>query len=114
MSDSFDPGQGSKKFNILFGAVIALMAVTAYSFYQVNQLRSELGETREMVAAEISKIAETTNVSTKSGRAGMETLKEQVDAAREHASRLAGQARLDASRHADELAAELQKQQEAQ
>ena len=116
MSDNFsDSGQGpGKKFYILLGAVIALMAATAYSFYQVNQLRAELAETREILGTEIAKVSEISNVSTKTGRAGMETLKQQVDAAREQASRLAGQARIDASKHADELAAQLERaQQEA-
>jgi len=115
MSDNFsDPGQGHGKINIAFGAIIALVAATAYSFYQVSQLRTELGETREMLAAEISKVSETTNVSTKTGRASVDSLKADVDAARKLASQLAGQARIDASKHADDLASELQRAQQVQ
>ena len=116
MSDNFsDPDQGhSKKLNIAFGAIIALVAATAYSFYQVSQIRSELGETRELLAAEISKVTETTNVSTKTGRASVESLKEDVDAARKMASQLAGQARIEASKHADELASQLERAQQEQ
>jgi len=115
MSDNFsDPGQGHGKINIVFGAIIALVAATAYSFYQVSQLRTELGETREMLAAEISKVSETTNVSTKTGRASVDSLKADVDAARKLASQLAGQARIDASKHADDLASELQRAQQVQ
>jgi len=115
MSDNFsDPGQGHGKINIAFGAIIALVAATAYSFYQVSQLRTELGETREMLAAEISKVSETSNVSTKTGRASVDSLKADVDAARKLASQLAGQARIDASKHADDLASELQRAQQVQ
>jgi len=115
MSDNFsDPGQGHGKINIAFGAIIALVAATAYSFYQVSQLRTELGETREMLAAEISKVSETSNVSTKTGRASVDSLKTDVDAARKLASQLAGQARIDASKHADDLASELQRAQQVQ
>ena len=105
MSDNFsDSGQGSgKKFNILFGPIIALVAAMGFSFYQVSQLRSELAETREMLGTEIAKVSEISNVSTKTGRASMDTLKQQVDAARDQASKLAGQARIDASKHADDL-----------
>jgi len=109
------PEQGaSKKYYVIFGAIIALVAATAYSFYQVNQLRAELTETRELLASEISKVSETASVSTKTGRATMDTLKADVDAAREQASRLAGQARQDATKHADELAAQLQRAQQEQ
>ena len=118
MSDNspFVPAeQGSgKKFYILVGAIIALMAATAYSFVQVNQLRTELAETRELLASEISKVSETTNISTQTGRASMDTLKVELALARQQASILAGQARLDASKHADELATQLQRAQQDQ
>jgi chromosome segregation ATPase len=94
--------------------VIALMAATAYSFYQVNQLRGELAETKDLVAAEVGKIVETTDVSTRTGRASMDTLKAEVEAARVQASRLAGQAQADANKHADELAEQLQRAQQEQ
>ena len=106
--------QSSRKTYVLYGALIALAAVSVYSLYQVSQLRSELAETREMVAGEISKVMETTSVSTRTGRANMETLKTELDAARAQASQLAGQARLEASRHADDLAAQLARAQQEQ
>lgn len=115
MSDSYSqPEQGAGKFYVLFGAVIALMAATGYSFYQVSQLRGELAETRELVAAEVGKIAETTDVSTRTGRANIDTLKAEVEATRVQASRLAGQAQADANKHADELAEQLQRAQQEQ
>jgi hypothetical protein len=97
---------------VVFGAIIALVAATAYSFYQMSQLRTELVDTREMLAAEIAKVAETSSVSTRTGRADLDALKAELAAARAQASQLAGQARVEATRHADEVAAQLRRAQE--
>jgi len=94
--------------------VIALLAATGYLFVQVAQTRSELAQTREALMDEISKIHETTAVSTQTSRRSVDSLKADVEAARKQAGQLAGQAKLDAEKHAEELAANLQKAQQEQ
>jgi len=109
------PSQGGgAKTAILFVLVIALIAATGYLFIQVTQTRSELAQTREALLDEISKIHETSAVSTQTSRRSVESLKSDVDAARRQASQLAGQAKIDAEKHAEELAANLQKVQQEQ
>jgi len=93
---------------------VALIAATGYLFVQVTQTRSELAQTREALLDEISKIHETSAVSTQTSRRSVESLKSDVDAARRQASQLAGQAKIDAEKHAEELAANLQKVQQEQ
>lgn len=111
--NSADAGQSpGKKMYVLSGAILALVAATAYSFYQMSQLRAELADTRETLAAEIAKVSERAAASTQTGRADMEALKAELDAARAQASQLAGQARIEAARHADQLAAQLRRAQE--
>ena len=91
------PSQGGgAKTAILFVLVIALIAATGYLFIQVTQTRSELAQTREALLDEISKIHETSAVSTQTSRRSVESLKSDVDAARRQASQLAGQAKIDA------------------
>jgi DNA repair exonuclease SbcCD ATPase subunit len=99
---------------ILFVLVVALIAATGYLFVQVTQTRSELAQTREALLDEISKIHETSAVSTQTSRRSVDSLKADVDAARRQASQLAGQAKIDAEKHAEELAANLQKVQQEQ
>jgi DNA repair exonuclease SbcCD ATPase subunit len=99
---------------ILFVLVVALIAATGYLFVQVTQTRSELVQTREALLDEISKIHETSAVSTQTSRRSVDSLKADVDAARRQASQLAGQAKIDAEKHAEELAANLQKVQQEQ
>jgi hypothetical protein len=101
---------------VLFGAVLALVGATGYLYYQLGQLRSELGETREALGAKIAEIHETSNVSTQTNRRSVETLKSDVETVRAQAAQLSGQAKIEATKHADELAARLEKaqQEEAQ
>jgi len=101
---------------ILFGAVIALVGATVYLFYQLGQLRVELGQTREALSAEISRVHETSTVSTATSRRNVDALKTDVEKYRAQAAQLSGQAKIDATKHADELAARLEKaqQEEAQ
>jgi len=112
-----DPGSGSGsglRTAILFGAVLALIGANVYLFYQVSDIRSELTQTREALLTEISKIHETSAVSSQTSRRSVDSLKKDVDEARKQASQLAGQAKVDATKHADELAARLEKEQQDQ
>lgn len=107
-------GGGGAKTAILFVLVVALIAATGYLFVQVTQTRSELAQTREALLEEISKIHETSAVSTQTSRRSVDSLKADVEAARRQAGQLAGQAKIDAEKHAEELAANLQRVQQEQ
>jgi len=99
---------------VMLVLVIILIAATGYLYYLVTQTRTELTQTREQLLDEISKIHETTAVTTQTSRRSVDSLKTEVDAARRQAVGLAGQAKVDAEKHADELAANLQKVQAEQ
>ena len=107
-------GGGGAKTAVLFVLVVALIAATGYLFVQVTQTRSELAQTREAFLEEISKIHETSAVSTQTSRRSVDSLKADVEAARRQAGQLAGQAKIDAEKHAEELAANLQRVQQEQ
>jgi predicted PurR-regulated permease PerM len=95
-----DPSDNSSgpKIAILFGAVVALIGATLYQFYELRQVRGELDSTRDAVMDQISKLHETTTVSSKTNRQSVDSLKTQMDEARRQASILAGQAKVDASK----------------
>lgn len=99
---------------ILSVLVIAVMAATGYLYSQLNTTRAEIAQMRDQLLDEISKIHETSAVTTQTTRRSAEALKAELDATRQHASQLAGQAKLDAEKHADEIAASLQKVQQEQ
>jgi len=113
VADSFDPSSGSNsKIPILFGAVVALVGASLYQFYEVRQVRSDLETTKAALLDQISKVHETSTVSSRTNRDSVDSLKAQMTEARRQASILAGQAKLDATKHADDLAEKLEKMQQ--
>ena len=112
MADSDSSENSGAKIPILFGAVVALVAASLYQFYEVRQVRAELASTRDALVDQISKVHETSSVSSKTNRESVDSLKSQMAEARRQAGILAGQAKLDATKHADELAEKLEKMQQ--
>ena len=102
---------GGSKTGILFGLVAALVAANVYSFVQLNSVKTDLAKTRDSLAAEIARVQEASNVSSQSHRHNVEVLKDQLEAARRQAAMAAGQAKQDAIRKSEELAAQLAAEQ---
>jgi hypothetical protein len=107
-------GGGGAKISILFGAVLALVGACVYLFYQLNEVKTELASTKESLSSEISKMYETSTVTTQTSRRSLDKMERDVAAAQAKAAALSGQAKIDAEKHADELAAGLRKAQEEQ
>jgi hypothetical protein len=107
------PSSGAK-IPILFGAVLALAAACIYLFYQLNDIKTQLTATSDKLEANIAKLSETSSVSTATSRGKIEKLETDLARARAQAAQLSGQAKNEATAHADELAAKLQKAQDEQ
>lgn len=99
---------------ILLVLVVALAGATGYLYYQLTQIQADVAETRNSLLDEMAKFREATAVSTQTSRKSVEQLKSEVDSARAQASQLAGQAKIDAEKHAEELAGRLEKEQQQQ
>ena len=99
-------------------AVAALAAVAGGQFYyfngQLTQLRSEINDRLDSLDQKIAQTQEASNVSSQTSRRTVDNLKKELDTARAQASQLAGQAKVDASKHADEIASRLQQAQDQQ
>jgi hypothetical protein len=109
------PSSGSNlKTSILMGAVLALVAACGYLFYQLNQVRAQVAETKESLLAEIEKIHETSSVSVQTSRRNIEAMQKDVLKYRQQAAQLSGEAKAEANKHADDLAAKLEKAQAEQ
>jgi chromosome segregation ATPase len=112
------PSGGGVKIPILFGAVAALLGASIYLFYQLSQIReevrTELSDTKDQIMAEIAKEHETASVTNQTSKKSVETLSKDVAEARRQASLLAGEAKVEADKHADELASKLQQAQDQQ
>src|ERR1700730_17980110 len=84
------PSGGGVKIAILFGAVVALLGASVYLFYQMNQLKSEIADTRDSLLAELTKQQESSTVTVQTSKRSVDNLKKELDAARRQASVLAG------------------------
>jgi hypothetical protein len=112
------PSGGSDiKVPILIGAVVALLAANIYLYTQLDRLRGDFGEFRKNMQIEVASLKESSTVSTQTARRSLTSLKDELEAARRQASMAAGQAKIEAQKHAEELskrvAAEQARQTEA-
>ena len=109
------PSSGSGiKIPILFGAVIALLAANVYLFLQIDRLRTEMSKMRESLLTEVSNLRESSSVTTQAARRHLDTLRDELEAARRQAAMAAGQAKADALKRAEELAQKLETEQRKQ
>jgi phage host-nuclease inhibitor protein Gam len=104
-------GSANLKTSILMGAVLALIAACGYLFYQLNDVRTQIAKTNELLNDEITKINETSSVSVQTSRRNIDSLTKDVQKYRQQAAQLSGEAKAEATKHADELAAKLERAQ---
>ncbi|MGE5486816.1 MAG: hypothetical protein ACM3ZB_03225 [bacterium] len=114
MSDPIFPQQESQagsgsslKVAILFGAVIALLAFSVYQFIQLDRVQSDFAKFRDATLTELANLKEASSVTTATQRKHIETLREELEAARRQADVAVGQAKTEALRRAEQLSAEL-------
>ncbi len=106
-----NPGQ---KFAILFGAVIALLAANLYLYFQIDNVRQDVSKMRESIVKDVATLRESSAVTAQAQRRTVDSLRDQLDAAQRQASMAAGQAKVDATKRAEELASKLATAQEVQ
>jgi hypothetical protein len=106
------PSGGGIKIAILFGAVLALLVSNVYQYVQMDKMKTEISKTKESLLQEIASAKETSAVSAQTSQRRVESLKSDLVAAQHRADSLVGQARIEAQKHADEVAAKLQAEQQ--
>jgi len=98
--------------------VAVLLAVAGGEFYyfnsQLGEFRSQMNDRLDSLDQKIAQAQEASNVSSQTSRRYVDNLKKELDGARAQASQLAGQAKVDATKHADEIASRLSQAQEQQ
>jgi hypothetical protein len=106
-----EPQGGGWKIPTLFGITIALLGANVYSFLQIDQMKTQMLAMREGILGELSTVKETNSLSAQASQKNVESLRNQLAAARSAASQAAGQAREEAQAHADQLSAKLAQEQ---
>lgn len=111
------PSGSGVKTALVAGGLIALLASNIALWYRLETTRSEDRAASQAMLSEISALKEATSATTASHRHSLDTLKEELEAARQQANQAAGHAKQEAQAHADQLAKQLadaQAKQQAQ
>lgn len=100
---------------LVAGAIIALVAANIYLYVQVDHLRTDLAKTHDALMSELSNIRDASSVNTASQTRHLETLKEELEAARaqarDAARTMSSQAKAEASAHAEQLMKQIEAEQ---
>jgi archaellum component FlaC len=100
----------------VWGLIAALAVLFAGSFYllwQVSELKAQLAEYRETVAADMSSMREMAELSNGRAHQDLIALRDQLDEAQKQASTAVGRAKTEAQKHADKLAQDIARRQQA-
>lgn len=97
---------------LVSGAIIALVAANIFLYVQISGVRSDLAKAREDFMTQMSNLRDASSATTASQRAHLETLKQELAAAREQATSqartLSSQAKAEATARAEQLAKQIQ------
>ena len=104
---------GGWKIPVLFGTVLALVGANIYLYKQIDGLKQEVAKNQEAIVNEIGQVRQSASASTLAARRNIESLKDELETARRQANMAVGQAKIDATKHAEELARKLDQQQKA-
>ena len=96
---------------LVAGALIALVAANIYLYVQVDHLRTDVAKVREGLMTEVSNLRDASSVTSASQMRHIETLKEELEAARSQARNSSSQVKAEALAHADQLARQLESEQ---
>ncbi len=111
------PSGSGVKTALVAGGLIALLVSNIALWYRLETTRSEDREASKAMMTQITSLKEASSVTTASQRRSVDTLKEELEAARQQANQAAGHAKQEAQAHADQLAKQLadaQAKQQAQ
>lgn len=111
------PGGSGVKTALVAGGLIALLVSNIALWYRLETTRTEDRAASQAMLAEITALKEAASATIASHRRSLDTLKEELEAARQQANQAAGHAKQEAQAHADQLAKQLadaQAKQQAQ
>ena len=100
---------------VVIGALIALVAANIYLYVQVSNVRSDMAKMHDQLLSELSNLRDASSVNTASQTRHLETLREELEAARQKlhddARTMSSQAKAEASAHAEQLTKQLEAEQ---
>jgi len=92
---------------LMGGAIFALIGANIYLYTQIDHMRTDLATQHEKVMTEISNLRDASSVTSASQMRHLDTLKEELAAARAAAQRESSQAKAESLAHADQIARQI-------
>lgn len=108
------PSGSGLKTALVAGGLVALLVSNIALWYRLETTRTDDRATTQAILTEVNALKEAASVTTASQRRNVETLKEELEAARQQANQAAGHAKQEAQAHADEIARRLAAEQARQ
>jgi len=96
---------------LVIGALIALVAANIYLYMQIDHVRTDVANMQEKLTTQLSNLRDTSNVNTEAQKRHIDTLKEELEAARSLARTSSSQVKAEAQANIDRIARQLQEEQ---
>ena len=111
---SYEPEQRrpSIALALVVGALIALVAANIYMYVQIDHMHTDMAAMQERLKTELSNLKDASSVSLAAEQRHLDTMKEELEAARNQARTLSSQAKSEAQAHADQLAKSIQAEEQ--
>ncbi len=106
-----EPPRSGMLTAVLIGLLIALVAANIYLYVQVDHVRTDLAAVQDKLSTQLSNLRDTANVNTEAQKRHIETLKEELEAARAQQRNLAGQAKAESQAYAEKLKRQIEDEQ---
>ena len=103
-----EPQRSGLMTALVAGAIIALVAANIYLYVQIDHVRTDMAKMQESLKTEISNLKDASSVTTAAQQRHLETMKEELEAARNQARTASSQAKAEALAHADQIAKNIQ------
>jgi len=103
-----EPQRSGLMVALVTGAIIALVAANIYLYVQIDHVRADVAKQHESLMTELSNLRDASSVTTASQMRHLETLKEELEAARAQARNAASQGKQEAIARAEQLARQIQ------
>jgi chromosome segregation ATPase len=106
-----EPPRSGMSTALVAGALIALVAANIYLYVQIDHVRTDVASMQEKLTTQLSNLRDTSNVNSEAQRRHIETLKEELEAARTLARNSSSQVKAEAQANIDRIARQLQEEQ---
>jgi len=108
---TYEPQGSGWKIPVLFGSVIALLGANIFLFTKLDSANSEFADFKKTTIADMASLKESSSVSVATARRSLSSLKDELEAARRQQAMAVGQAKLEATKHTEEVAKKLSDEQ---